>query len=244
MLETANWFTPSPGNASTRPDAHRTCAHSDRSALSYQRPPIVPRCSCKAPGKDVKCMEQPRSGRRCSSYARTARRLWKRSDPRIWRFPNASRTSHSLDTGGGLLHGYLRRDRAGPSWRTVIRRTVVKGKSAVLTGDLLNFKSGALRRLSGWAPFSCPLLSFPKLAGSAGVSPASRRRSRPPFCRREHAGKMPALRMRARQVGHHNKCAVLPGKQNANQLGIFRRSLPSERTAPCRVSGGNPLPRP
>jgi len=52
---------------------------------------------------------------------------------------------------------------------------------------------------------------------------------------------MPALRMRARQVGHHNKCAVLPGKQNANQLGIFRRSLPSERTAPCHVSSRNPL---
>src|SRR5438552_16880300 len=51
MLETANWFTPSPGNASTRPDAHRTCAHSDRSAVSYQRPPSVPRYSCKAPGK-------------------------------------------------------------------------------------------------------------------------------------------------------------------------------------------------
>ena len=51
MLETANCYTPSPGNASTRPDAHGTCAHSDRSALSYQRPPIVPRCSCKAPGK-------------------------------------------------------------------------------------------------------------------------------------------------------------------------------------------------
>src|SRR5207253_10968988 len=51
MLETANWFTPSPGNASTRPDANRTCAHSDRSAVSYQRPPIVPRCSCKTPGR-------------------------------------------------------------------------------------------------------------------------------------------------------------------------------------------------
>jgi len=31
------------------------------------------------------------------------------------------------------------------------------------------------------------------LAGSAGVSPASRQTSRPPFWRGKHAGKMPAL---------------------------------------------------
>lgn len=154
MLETANCNTPSPGNASPgqmpiEPVPIRTGRLCPTRNLPSYRGALV-----RHPSRDVKCMEQPRSGRRCSSYARTARRLWKRSDPRIWRFPNASRTSHSLDTGGGLLHGYLRCDPAGPSWRTVI-----KGKSAVLTGDLLNFKSGALRRLSGWVPFSFPLIS-------------------------------------------------------------------------------------
>src|SRR5215471_7720082 len=35
--------------------------------------------------------------------------------------PHAFRTTHSLDTGGGLLHDHLRRDPAGPSRRIVIR---------------------------------------------------------------------------------------------------------------------------
>jgi hypothetical protein len=58
---------------------------------------------------------------------------------------------------------------------------------------LLNFKSGALRRLSGWAPFSFPLISEAgrerrRLAGfTEEVSLA--------VWRREHAGKMPALRL-------------------------------------------------
>jgi hypothetical protein len=173
MLETATCNTPSPGNASLgqmpiEPVPIRTGRLCPTRDLPSYRGALV-----RHPARDVKCMEQPRSGRRCSSYARTARRLWKRSDPLNLEVPHASRTSHSLDTRGGLLHGYLRRDPAGPSWRTV-----VKGKSAVLTGDLLNFKNGALRKLSGWAPFSFPLISEAGrwrrgLAGfTAEVSPA------------------------------------------------------------------------
>ena len=81
--------------------------------LSYQTPPIVPRCSCGPSESGVECMEQPRSGR-CSAHG-------KRSDPPSkLEVPDASRTSDSLDTGSGLLHDYLRSDPAGSSWRTVI----------------------------------------------------------------------------------------------------------------------------
>lgn len=98
--------------------------HSDIPALYQQRPAVVLRCSCELQAMDVECEQQPRSDRRySSSYAR--------SQPggcgsgqihlRKWRFPNASRTTHSLDTGDCLLHGNLRRDCARPSRRAVTR---------------------------------------------------------------------------------------------------------------------------
>ncbi len=82
-------------------------------------------------------LEQPRSDRPCSFDARTVRSTLESGGP------HASRTSYSLDTGGGLLHGNLRRDPARSS-----RRTVTRSKSAVHTqfAELPEWRSPRVQR--------------------------------------------------------------------------------------------------